>query len=362
MSRRLLIPQNLKRYPVVKDEKLQAWDSADELILNNIQEFELSSMRILVINDSFGALTTALNRFQVTSYSDSFVAYSGMLQNGAGHSTLISSLDRLEGIYDIVLIKIPKSMSFLEDILCSLTKHLDADSQIICGGMIKHMAKSSFDLLNEFIGETSTSLAVKKARLIFCKFEKDLVCSPYPKNVSIEGFESCFCHHSNLFSREKLDIGTRFFLENLPKRNYSSILDLGCANGIVGIKAKFLNPNASVVFSDESQMAIMSAEENYKKFFEDSASFEWTNCYENGGKDLFDLILCNPPFHQNAIIGDFIALQMFSDAKRSLRKGGLLRVIGNSHLAYQHKMKKIFGSSKVIATNKKFMIIDSYKR
>jgi len=72
-------------------------------------------------------------------------------------------------------------------------------------------------------------------------------------------------------------------------------------------------------------------------------------------------VLCNPPFHQSHTLGDFIAWQMFEDAKHALRPGGLLRVIGNSHRGYQLKLKKIFGNSKIVATNSKFMIIDSYK-
>ncbi|MCK5883737.1 MAG: methyltransferase [Bacteriovoracaceae bacterium] len=362
MSKQFIIPDTLSRYPVVAGEKLQAWDSADQLILDHLAEHETIDKRILIINDSFGALTLALHDENITSYSDSFVAHGGMIHNGANKKSLIESLSGLEGVYDFVLVKLPKNMSFFEDILCSLTEHLDPASQFICGGMIKHMAKSSFELLGKYIGETSTSLAVKKARLIFATFEKDRVSSPFPKSVKIEGFEHPFCHHSNLFSREKLDIGTRFFLENIPKRNYDSILDLGCANGIIGIKAKELNPNAKMVFSDESYMAIQSAVENYSKSYVGEAEFSWTNCFEDGEQEQFDLVLCNPPFHQITTIGDFIALQMFSDAKRILKKGGLLRVIGNSHLRYQHKLKKIFGSSKVIAVNKKFMVVDSYKR
>ena len=134
---------------------------------------------------------------------------------------------------------------------------------------------------------------------------------------------------------------------------------MGCANGLVGIQAKKLNPQAKIIFSDESQMAILSAQTNYKQFFSDEAEFLWTNCYENQEKDSLDLVICNPPFHQSNTIGDFIALQMFNDAKDALHKGGILRVVGNSHLGYQVKLKKIFGNSRVIATNTKFMVVDS---
>ena len=37
-------------------------------------------------------------------------------------------------------------------------------------------------------------------------FQKTSVPSPYPLKISIESFERPFTHHSNVFSREKLDI------------------------------------------------------------------------------------------------------------------------------------------------------------
>ncbi|WP_338024440.1 methyltransferase [Bathymodiolus japonicus methanotrophic gill symbiont] len=43
-------------------------------------------------------------------------------------------------------------------------------------------------------------------------------------------------NHANVFSHKNLDIGTRFFLEHLPKGNqYQQVIDLGCGNGVVGL-------------------------------------------------------------------------------------------------------------------------------
>jgi 16S rRNA G1207 methylase RsmC len=351
----------LKRYPYRKNDLLQAWDSADELILQHMSALALSGKRILIINDQFGALSCGLKNLDITSYTDSYVSYKAIIINSFDKIIPMNNLKDLFGIYDYVLIQLPKNMSFFEDILCHLTQHLNSTSQVICGAMVKHLAPASFDLLNKYIGKTTTSLAQKKARLIFSHFERDKIDSPYPLKVKFDLLEEEVLNHSNLFSREKLDIGTRFLLENLPKGDYKTILDLGCANGIVGIMSKKLNPHAKIIFSDESQMAILSAKANYSKLFTDNAEFYWTNCYEDQEKNSLDLVICNPPFHQGNTIGDFIAWQMFHDAKEALKKGGVIRVIGNSHLAYQVKLKKIFANSKVIATNTKFMIVDAVK-
>jgi 23S rRNA (guanine1835-N2)-methyltransferase len=352
---------HLKRYPLRKNELLQAWDSADELILQHISQFDLVNKRILIINDHFGALSSCLKDFKPTIYVDSFISHEAIRYNTHNEILPIYDLGELSGIYDYVLIQLPKNLSYFEDILCHISHHLHPQSQLIAGYMIKHLSPTWFDLLNRYIGATTTTLAQKKARLILAQFEKSPVNSPYPLEVTLDSFQHKFVNHSNVFSREKLDIGTRFFLEHIPTGHFSTILDLGCANGVVGIRAKELNPNAHIIFSDESAMAIKSAQVNFNRFFQAQADFIWTNCYEKQKQDSLDLVLCNPPFHQNQTIGDFIAIQMFQDAFDCLKKGGIMRVIGNSHLAYQVKLKKIFGNSQIVATNKKFMIVDAIK-
>ena len=351
----------IKRYPVRKNELLQGWDSADELIIQHMKERDLSNKKILIINDQFGALSCGLEGLDSTTYTDSYVSMMGILNNSNQRIRPVNQLAALVGQYDYVIIQIPKNMSFFEDILCHLTQHLHAQSKVICGSMVKHLAPTSFDLLNKYIGKTTTSLAQKKARLVFADFEKTAVMSPYPLSVKIDSFEIPFINHSNLFSRDKLDIGTRFFLEHIPRGDFKSILDLGCANGIIGIKAKMTNPGASILFSDDSAMAIESARTNYENNFQDEATYFWTNCFEGQPGNTLDLVLCNPPFHQGNTVGDFIAWQMFQDAYDALKSGGTLRVIGNSHLGYQIKLKKLFGHSHIVATNNKFIICDARK-
>ena len=85
------------------------------------------------------------------------------------------------------------------------------------------------------------------------------------------------------------------------------------------------------------------------------------NCLDGLEADWADLVLCNPPFHQQNAITDHIAWQMFCDAQQVLRPRGQLIVIGNRQLGYDEKMKRIFGNVKKIAQNSKFIIYLSGK-
>lgn len=91
-----------------------------------------------------------------------------------------------------------------------------------------------------------------------------------------------------------------------------------------------------------------------------------SNCLEQllgqGQQNQYDKVLCNPPFHQQNAITDHIAWQMFHDSRDALRRGGHLIVVANRHLEYHIKLKRLFGGVKVLASNRKFVILSSAKR
>ena len=73
-------------------------------------------------------------------------------------------------------------------------------------------------------------------------------------------------------------------------------------------------------------------------------------------------MLVNPPFHADNALGDATAWQMFSDSRAALRQGGELWVVGNRHLAYHAKLKRLFGNCDVVASNPKFVVYRAVRR
>lgn len=372
----LKVPQGefcLSRYPARKKEKLRAWDAADEYLLNHFND-KYSDIadkeNILIVNDSFGALAVALSNYKLTTWSDSLLAKEGLRQNFMGNELSVenvnfkNSIETPEGMYGFVLIKIPKSLALLEDQLIRIKPFISATTKIIAAGMAKSIHTSTLKLFEKNIGLTKTSLAKKKARLIFSQGDELIVHTknPYPKEYLLEGTEYKIINHANVFSRESLDIGTRFFLKYIPQSDkYKKIIDLACGNGVVGLLAAVKNPSAEILFLDESFMAVESARENVAENLSSNNTmlFEVNDCLSGIEKNSADLILNNPPFHQNNAIGDQVAWRMFKQSKDVLNKNGELWVIGNRHLGYHIKLKKIFGNCEMISSNKKFVILKS---
>jgi len=360
----------LNRLPKRPNELLRAFDAADEYLLDYVAESvqPTQDAKILLLNDSFGALAVALHAWQPWAMSDSFLSQQAtrlnLLKNGLQLSgvNLLSSVDALTGIFDLVLIKVPKTLALLEDQLIRLHPHLTATSQVIVAGMVKTLPANVWKLLERLIGVTSTSLARKKARLIFAQAKPNLVIpvNPYPVYYTLENTHFRIANHANVFSRDSLDIGTRFFLQHLPTAtDEQDIVDLGCGNGLVGLIAAQRNPQAKLLFVDESYMAITSAEENFRQAFglDRIAKFRVGDGLSEEETASADIILCNPPFHQQNTIGNQVAISMIKQSRRVLRKNGELWLIGNRHLNYHFALKRYFNQVSAVAANTKFVIV-----
>lgn len=359
----------LERFPPnAEEEALQAWEAADEYLLQQVNDVDGLT---LIFNDGFGALACALADRNPVSINDSFISElatrHNLRMNGIDEESVRfqDSLSPLPAAPALVLIKVPKQLALLEQQLRALREVVTPETRIIAAAKARDVHNSTLALFEKILGTTTTSLAWKKARLIHCVFTApELADAPQTYSWKLDGTPWTIHNHANVFARSGLDIGARFFLQHLPYDLEGEIADLGCGNGVIGLQALAQNPNASVMFTDESHMAVASSRLNVERNLPDDIArceFMVNNSLSGIEPDRFTAILCNPPFHQQHAITDHIAWQMFNDARRSLKYGGELYVVGNRHLDYFRKLKRAFGNCTTIATNNKFVILKATK-
>ena len=363
---------DLIRQPEQQNEPLQAFDAADEYLLNHLAEQALPvNSRVLVLNDSFGALAISLvNTMKVSSSSDSFLAtqalQKNLARNGFGYdaTSIIPADQPLVGPFDCVLIRVPKTLALLEEQLIRLQGQLAPGANVIAGAMVKHLPRAAGDLLERYVGPVQASLAVKKARLLTATPEaKAPFTSPYPSRYVLDEPRIELLNHANVFCREGLDIGTRAFLPHLPKNlGNARVADLGCGNGVLAIASALSNPHAHYTLVDESFMAVQSARENWHAALGDrDVIVRADDGLAGQPQDSLDVVLCNPPFHQQQVVGDFLAWRMFQQARDALVVGGALYIVGNRHLGYHSKLAKLFRGVEQVAATPKFVILKARK-
>ncbi|MEX2949583.1 23S rRNA (guanine(1835)-N(2))-methyltransferase RlmG [Serratia fonticola] len=362
----------LERYPQQEEAtQLQAWEAADEYLLQQLENVDIGERPVLIFNDNFGTLACALHGYKPYSISDSYMSQLATRHNlklnelDVEQVTLQDSLAELPANPAVVLIRIPKALALLEQQLRALRDVVAPDTLIVASAKARDVHTSTMQVFERVLGPTRTSLAWKKARLIYCQVA-DIVPPAAPETTDwlLDGSDWLIHNHANVFSRGSLDIGARLFLENLPKDLQGHIVDLGCGNGIIGMRALVQNPQAQMTFVDESYMAVASSELNVAHNLPqemDRCQFEVNNSLAGIERESLQAVLCNPPFHQQHAITDHTAWQMFCDAKRCLQVGGELWIVGNRHLDYYQKLRRLFGNCTTVASNQKFLILKAVK-
>ena len=178
-------------------------------------------------------------------------------------------------------------------------------------------------------------------------------------NDSVLGLNLCFRSCDSIFSKNKIDDGTRALLEAINKKCELTGhgLDLGCGLGVIAIT---LSKKFDVSFDmiDINKTAVKLSKENIKKNNVDAQVF-----YSEGFsevKNKYDFIVTNPPIKT----GKKLLFDLMNGAFEHLKNNGqLILVIRKDHGMESLKkyITSIFGNCEIIDRNKGFYILRSLK-
>lgn len=370
----------IQRYPRRHREELKGWDTADHYLLETafteIARLDHSSsepLSICVLHDVFGAITIPLIDqlpHHVISYGDSWMSRRAIEINLQENSisrgySFETSFDRLVDLHpppSLVIGRVPKSSAQLAYLLQRLHKWLKPNTLLLLAGMDKHLSRGQYQLLEERFGPSSFMPGVKRARV--WRAVNDPSLQPPEEGsplslIDIPDHQLQLAALPNVFSRDQLDLGSRFFLSQLDRLpRCVDVADLACGSGVLGLAYLTAHPDARLYFCDESFQAVDSTRYNLTM---NHLAANAEVCADDGLKQRdassLDLVLCNPPFHHNHTVSTDLARSLFRDAHRALRAGGQLWVVANRHLAYSGDLSRLFKRCATIASNKKFIIL-----
>ena len=140
--------------------------------------------------------------------------------------------------------------------------------------------------------------------------------------TSILGHDFVFLTDNGVFSKDKIDFGSRLFLENIDLFNITGkVLDVGCGYGTIGLVVSKLT-SSEVTMCDVNKRALHLAEMNLKANNINNVNVVESDCYSNiSGK--FDYILTNPPIRA----GKKIVYEIVMNARNYLTEKGTLYIV-----------------------------------
>ena len=152
----------------------------------------------------------------------------------------------------------------------------------------------------------------------------------------------CFVSKSGIFSWDKLDAGTRVLVETNKIRPADTVLDLGCGYGIVGLIAAEKARQGRVYLADSSVVAMEAARRTLALNGVTNAEVHLSDGAAAVRDIRFDVVVTNPPFHQERQTDYNVAHQFIRDAASVLQRRGRLYVVANRFIRYEHQMNESF--------------------
>ena len=180
-------------------------------------------------------------------------------------------------------------------------------------------------------------------------------------NDSVLDLNLCFRSCDSIFSKNKIDDGTRSLLNAIQKHCILNGhgLDLGCGLGVIAIA---LIKKFGVTFDmvDINNTAVKLSKENLiKNNVQKNANVFNSDGFEAVG-NLYDFIVTNPPIKT----GKKLLFDLMSGAYEHLKDNGqLILVIRKDHgmESLKKHINSIFGNCEIIERNKGFYILKAVK-
>ena len=192
-------------------------------------------------------------------------------------------------------------------------------------------------------------------------FENDdsVISEPATITYDFQGQHLTYTTDHGVFSRQRLDYGSRVLMDAIDIGNAKSMLDVGCGYGTMGIALKSVHEDLQLLMTDVNKRAISLAKENIKCNNLEGIDVIESDVYENV-HDRYDLVISNPPIRA----GKKVVSAIISGSYDHLNEGGrLVIVIQKKQGAPSAKklMEEIFGNATVIKKDKGYYILQSYK-
>ncbi|MEM2103824.1 MAG: methyltransferase [Candidatus Bathyarchaeia archaeon] len=111
----------------------------------------------------------------------------------------------------------------------------------------------------------------------------------------IRGKTFKFLTASGVFSKKRVDLGTKLLLESMILPESGFVLDVGCGYGAIGIVAASLNPKIHVLMVDVNERAVRLAKRNIEINSVRNAEVRRGHLYKPVEGIIFNCVLSNPP-------------------------------------------------------------------
>ncbi len=345
--------------------------STDPVTVLMVEEIPIAvTDHVLILNVSDPALPLAIGRqaAETVVYDANLSVLERVRQQvAARHVPNVSVRDDVfpvsEATFDVALLTVPKGRDYARGLIMAARRVLKPGGKLYIGGPTDGGAKTLITDAAVLFGTSSTLTYRRRQRIGVAVqpqtpalYPADWGADPTQMQTrTIAGLQ--IATMPGIFSWDHLDDGTAFLLEHMPVEEGDQVLDVGCGYGVIGLTAA-MRGATHVMLTDDNLLAIRcaraSVEANSLKNVEIVAGDMMSGV---PGKQ-FNLIVSNPPFHQQFDVNTNVAHRLIREASAALRPGGRLVIVANAFLKYDQAMEENLIRVRTLAENGRYVVLE----
>jgi len=286
-------------------------------------------------------------------------AQQALMANGVRNASvrLGDGADAVEE-YDIVLSHLPRGREVIERLIHDATRALKPGGRFYLVAHKRAGVKGAVAYAAHILGRAGVvrqkqgyhvALAVKEQAQTWEQWENF-----QSLEIGLDGIPTTLVSQPGVFAWDRLDDGTAALIRTMEIHPGETVLDLGCGTGLLALVAARRGGRVTAVDADlravESTRRTLAANQV-------AAEVLISDCAHMVLERRFDVVICNPPFHQGVGVAYDVARQMVGDAATVLRPGGRFYLVSNAFIRYERDTKGRFARVDEIFNDRRYRIL-----
>lgn len=263
--------------------------------------------------------------------------------------------------YDLVVSHLPRGREVVESLLRDAARALKPGGRFYLVAHKRTGVRGAIDYARQLFGRAGVVRQRRGYHVAQATREKVLASELLKRSddlrslvITVDGAPTTLVSRPGVFAADHLDDGTAALINGMVIHSGESVLDLGCGTGLLALVAA--RRGAQVTAVDVDLRAVVSARltlaENHV-----NGEVLISDCAQAVLDRRFDVVLCNPPFHQGAGVAYDVARQMVRDAAQVLRPGGRFYLVSNAFIRYEREMPGQFTEVVELFNDRRYRVL-----
>jgi 16S rRNA (guanine1207-N2)-methyltransferase len=304
--------------------------------------------QVRLVDVNVGAVACARRTLEVNGVTDAV-------------ALLADGLSAVE-TYDLVLCHLPRGRAVIESLIRDVARALKPGGRFYLVAHKRAGVKSAIRYAAEILGRAGVVRQRKGYHVALAS--KDQLPPRYKADeyrrfeILLEDSPVVLVSKPGVFAWDRLDAGTAALVQTMEIRAGETVLDLGCGTGLLALVAARRGGRVTGVDAD-----LRAVESARRTLAENDVSGQVliSDCAQSVLDRRFDVVLCNPPFHQGVGVEYEVARQMVRDAATVLRPGGRLYLVSNVFLRYEEDLRERFSRVKEVLNDRRYRVLQAVR-